>query len=272
MNSGVVSEFELENFNTKLVKTLEAKHQLTIENGLAITLNKVPLKFKPAELLQSSLLKPAYKELSPQGNKKTPVTVKLYVGVADSDPDSAGWYVFCNGRQVLRADQTERTGWGENKGVTMPKYHNQFARFRGYAFFDCDDAGLLPWNTSKTDVALDSPLFQSTRQQMIGMARNVIDFLNKLKQENDVKEQTGRTPLLDLLNTSKPMDLDDLKRQPLFVAPKVPPIPTPPKTQPISYRRPVEQVNRAKSILKARSFREVGEKTFDYFYNAECKG
>jgi hypothetical protein len=270
LNPGVASEFDLENFQTKLANTLEAKHQFSIENDLAITLNKMPLKFKAAELLQASDLKPAYRELSPQGSKKTPVTVKLYAGIADSDPDAGGWYIFCNGRQVLRADQTERTGWGENKGVTIPKYHNQFARFRGYAFFDCDDASLLPWNTSKTDVALDSPLFQSTRQQMIAMARNVIDFLNKLKQENDLKDQTGKTPLLDQINKAQPADLDGLKRQLLFAAPKIPYYPPPPQTKSISYRKPIDQVAKARRALKATSLREIGERTFDYFYKAEC--
>jgi Histidine kinase-, DNA gyrase B-, and HSP90-like ATPase len=272
LNSGVESEFELENFQTKMIRTLEAKHQISIDGGLAVTLNKVPLKFKPAELLQSADLKPAYKELPPQGDKRKPVTVKLYVGLAESNPDGGGWYVFCNGRQVLQADQTSRTGWGENQGTTIPKYHNQYARFRGYAFFDSDDAGALPWNTAKTDVALDSPLFQSTRQQMITMTRPVIDFLNKLKQENDIKEQTGKTPLLDQVQGAKPVDLEAVKPQPLFVTRKVAPLPLPPQTKLISYRKGIDQVSKAKKVLKASSLKEVGEKTFDYFYNIECKG
>jgi hypothetical protein len=254
LTPGVSGEFELENFHTKLVKALEAKHQLSLENGLAITLDKIPLKFKPAELLQSGDLKPAHRELPPLGPKKTPIIVKLYVGIANSDPDAAGWYVFCNGRQVLRADQTERTGWGENKGVTMPKYHNQFARFRGYAFFDCDNAGLLPWNTSKTDVALDSSVFQSTRQQMIAMARNVIDFLNKLKEENDVKEERGKTPLLDKIGQAKAVELDAVKRQLLFVAPKALHLPPPPQTQAISYRKPSRSGNESKESSQSQIF------------------
>lgn len=106
---------------------------------------------------------------------------------------------------------------------------------------------------------------------MIAMARNVIDFLNKLKQENDAKEQTGKTPLLDTLNKAKPVDLDSIKKQVLFVSPKALRLPPPPDTQSISYRKPREQVLKARRTLKAVSWREVGERTFDYFYNAECK-
>lgn len=61
-------------------------------------------------------------------------------------------HTLANGRLVVGPDQTITTGWGEGDGKTVPRYHNQFARFRGYAFFDCDDASRLPWTTTKTGV------------------------------------------------------------------------------------------------------------------------
>ena len=83
------------------------------------------------------------------------------------------------------ADQTLTTGWGEGDGRTIPKYHNQFARFRGFAFFDSDNTGLLPWNTTKTGVDADSPIFRAVRLAMITLMRPVIDFLNKLDKEKE---------------------------------------------------------------------------------------
>lgn len=272
LNEGVRSEFGLENFRIRLVSTLEAKHQYSLNAGLAITLNKTPLKFTAAELLRSKELKPAYRELEYKPDKKTPVDVRLFAGLADSDPDSGGWYVFCNGRLVVNADKTIRTGWGEGHDITLPKYHNQYARFRGYAFFDSDDAALLPWNTSKTDVALDSPTYQATRQQMISMTRPVIDFLNKVRQEERLAAETGERPLMEEIERAKPADLEDIKVQPSFIAPKAPPPPPLPEVKLISYRKPLEQINKVKKVLKARSLREIGEKTFQYFYDAECKG
>ena len=93
--------------------------------------------------------------------------------------------MFCNGRMVLGADQTITTGWGEGGEKTIPKYHNQFATFRGYVFFDSDDGSLLPWNTTKTGVDLDSRLYRAVRLDMVSVMRPAIDFLNRWKEEKD---------------------------------------------------------------------------------------
>jgi hypothetical protein len=62
---------------------------------------------------------------------------KVIAGIEESKPTEAGWYVSCNGRFVLVADQSQKTGWGEDGGKLIPKMHHQFARFRGYVFFEC---------------------------------------------------------------------------------------------------------------------------------------
>ncbi len=41
--------------------------------------------------------------------------------------------------------------------------------------------------------------------------------------------------------------------------------------QRIQYDKPLDQVEEAKRTLKVRSFKAVGEKTFDYFYKAEVE-
>ena len=83
--------------------------------------------------------------------------------------------MFCNGRLILEADKSRTTGWGDGN----PQYHNQYARFRGYVFFDSDHAGLLPWTTTKSNVDADSPIFRAVRLEMLYMMRPIIDFLNK---------------------------------------------------------------------------------------------
>ena len=90
-------------------------------------------------------------------------------------------YVFCNGRMVLRADQSNLTVWAEDERV--PKYHPDFARFRGLAYFDSDDASLLPWTTTKTGVDSDSSVYRAARQQMIEITRPVLEFLRKVEDE-----------------------------------------------------------------------------------------
>jgi len=269
LNKGVANEFGLENFRNRLTSTLAAKHELSLQRGLSMTLNKTPLKFSASEVLRSPELKPAYRELSYKPEGQTQVTVKLYLGISDSDPDAGGWYVYCNGRLVLEADKTSTTGWGEGHDVTIPKYHNQYARFRGYAFFDCDDASLLPWNTSKTDMALDSPLYQAVRQQMIVLMRPVIDFLNRLRQEERIALEGGATPLSDGIEEAKSVTLAKIRVQPTFAAPRYVAVRKPKTSGTISYTKPLEDIRKVQRALKVNSYKEVGEKTFEYFLNSE---
>jgi hypothetical protein len=119
----------------------------------------------PTQLFQSKLLTPGFEELE-LADGHSPVSVRLYAGVARSDPQEAGWYVYCNGRQILGADQTSVTGWGWNTEKTIPKYHNRFPMFRGYAFFESDDASILPWTTTKTGVDHDGLEGQSTARPL----------------------------------------------------------------------------------------------------------
>ena len=163
----IAEKFALENFETRLKIELESAHQEGMQKGLAFTLNGLPLTFRPAVLYQSDDMRPAFKEMELPGRNGSPVHVKLYAGLGKSAPKEAGWYLFCNGRMILEANQDEVTGWGEGGGKSIPKFHNQFARFRGFAFFDSDDPTSLPWNTTKTGVNEDSSGYQAVRLEMV---------------------------------------------------------------------------------------------------------
>ena len=231
-------------------------------------LNGIPVETAPLGLLATEHLAPAFRKREFGAGGKQAVFVRIYAGLSDSDPQKAGWYVLCNGRLVLGADQTNRTGWGEEGEKIIPKYHNQFARFRGYVFFDSDDAALLPWNTTKTGVDSDSSLFQAVRLDMISTARPVIDFLNALKDEVDVEE--GTVSVSELVDTAEQVPLEDIPTSEAFVAPAVATVRRASGLAHISYRRPLAQVERAQAMLGAHTRREVGEKTFDYYYKLEC--
>ena len=219
LNESVVSEFGSNIFESQLKKALEAAHQQSLEKGFSISINDIPLEASVAELRQSTSLKPAYRDIKYEEDSDAPVSVKLYTGIADSDPQKAGWDIFCNGRMTVEAEGTLVTGWGEGNGKTIPRFHNQFARFRGFAFFDCDDASKLPWNTTKTGVDSDSRIYQAVRQQMIDMMRPVIDFLNRLDAEKDVEEKDRF--LTDVVSKTKQLKLPLITESPIFLAPEV---------------------------------------------------
>lgn len=260
------AEFKLENFQNRLIAEIESAHQQCIKLGLAITLNTIPIKLKASELFESEQIKPANKVLTFEEAGKAPVTVKITCGVGSSDPPSAGWNIFCNGRLVLGPDQSLITGWGEGNGTTIPKFHNTHARFRGYVFFDSDDASRLPWNTTKTGVDYESRYYQAVRLEMITLMRPVIDFTNGLAAEigEDVR------PLEAALETAQSKDLSVLPVQEVFRAVERP-VPPALQTGRIQYSKPLEQIKKVKDALGVYSYKDVGEKTFEYFYSAECE-
>lgn len=268
LHDSVAEDFGLENFRNRLRYKIRQAQQQTIDRGLAISLNGIPLEFHPLELLSSDELQPVFFEETYIQNGVS-VDVKVYAGIANSEPSKAGWYIYCNGRMVLGADQTLKTGWGEGGEITIPKYHNQYARFRGFTFFDSDNAALLPWNTTKTGVDADSPIYRAVKQQMVTVMRPVIDFLNKLDAEKEV--ESDDMPLTDAVTTATLVPLARVQTSSTFISPPSKPKPKLPRTGRIQYNKPVDQINEVKKVLKVTTYWAVGEKTFEYFYERECK-
>jgi hypothetical protein len=265
LHDDIAAEFKLENFQNRLISDIEGAHQQSIKQGLAITLNAIPVKLKTSELFDSDQIQPANKVLMFQEEGKKPVTVKITCGVSIPDPSSAGWHIYCNGRLVLGPDQSNITGWGEGNGNTIPKYHNTHARFRGYVFFDSDDASRLPWNTTKTGVDYESRYYQAVRLEMIKLMRPVIDFNNGLAAEIN----SDNKPLEAALEQALQKDVSALPVRDVFKAIQLPSPPVNP-TGRIQYTRPLEEIKKVKASLGVSSYREVGEKTFEYYFTAEC--
>lgn len=267
-----------DSFLKTLSKEIEAAHALAIERGLQILLNGLPINFHLPTFVTSDHIQPAYisqRHSSDSGY----VDVKIYAGVAEEKSRwEGGWYIFCNGRQVLGPDQTALTGWGDG-GTSIPKYHADFAYFRGFVFFDSLNPSLLPWTTTKTGVDTDSPIFQAVKLQMIAAMRPVLDFLRRLEQERSAAakrdEETGdaERPLQETLAAARTISHSEVKTQQSFVATTPLPtrVPRSRTTQRIQYDRSIELIKQVKDSLGARSLREVGEMTFNYYYDLECK-
>jgi len=271
LHAAVSEAFSDENFHTRLAKEIREAHTQTLEKGLRVSLGGVPLDVRPLMFLESKDLKPALHEMS-WGKGQSEVSVKLYAGISDSKPSEAGWNVFCNGRLVIAADRTLVTGWGENGGKLVPHFHPQFSRFRGYAFLDSADTSALPWNTTKTGVDTDSPNYKSVRVEMIKLMRPVIDFLNALASEKKVQNEDERT-LQMTIDAAKSSDITEVQVSHAFKSPKVSSVRTPaePELTRIAYWKPKKQADEVKKKLKVSTSRQIGEKTFEYFYKRECE-
>ena len=269
LHSSVAESFSLESVIKQLGQEVAVAHAESMDKGLSISINGIPLRHEPMCFLHSDSIKPAHVVITYETPNGKPVHVKLYAGVADHSKEEGGWYVFCNGRLIVRADQSSLTVWGEDDRV--PKYHPNFARFRGLAYFDSDDSSLLPWTTTKTGVDSDSPVYRAIRQQMIELTRPVLEFLRKLEDERKklADGDIPSDPLALAVASAEPINTPELVSHAIFLAPSPPPLPPGPRMQRIQYSKPADLVEKAKLLLGSTSFTGVGEKTFEYYMKYE---
>ena len=169
---------------------------------------------------------------------------------------------------VVQADQSELTGWGDVGIERIPKFHNQFARFRWCIYFASRDTTKLPWTTTKDGVDSESPVFVTSRRQMITLMRPVINFLNVLDSELDSKAE-GVRPLDSIVTGAQSSRVASLSSASSFtyLRPRVPP--KPPETVRVQYDRHISAVNAVKRSLRVRTAKAVGERTFDYYVEQE---
>ena len=257
----VSERFGLDTFKSGLQRAIEARYQNHLERGLVVRLNGHSVVGAPVRFFVSSgSLYPAFREDSYNG-----VTVRQFAGVGPRLPADAGWYVFCNGRMVLRADQSEVTGWGEPNIERLPKYHNDFAWFRGCVFFDSEDPDALPWNTTKDSVDQDSGLYRTVKTQMVKMMTPVLQFLRSVATEDDPDK-----PLASLLDQATPVPIFQAQTCNSFdPKKKTPSVPPEKKPTGIQYSKPIGLVSKVKQHLGVKTNRDVGEKTFDYYVSSE---
>lgn len=223
-------------------------------------------------LTLSDSLKPGRDEFIVKHKAQADVVVRILAGIGASSPRDAGWYVICNGRVVLSADRRNVTGWGllenESDRLLVPNFHNQYARFRGIIWFDSEDSSRVPWNTTKTDVDIDSPVWQRGFTRMIEMMRPVVTFLNELDQ--DIDENTRENiPLFQHVTQASTIKAERITGRSDFVAPKRGSIRFRPKSVKIQYSKLIEDVEFLKDTLDVGSARAVGEKTFDLILSAQ---
>lgn len=265
LDPAVASTFGQEAFVRKLRHDIRVVQQHPMRQGLSISLNGEAIIPTRWQLKEGEGIAPAYRRFEDDLGANSPLVTRLYAGVGDSSRAHAGWYVFCNGRCILAADQEATTGWSEvtEDGVNVPKYHGQFARFRGYAFLNSEDSSILPWNTTKTGLDLESDAYRRLRGRLIEITRPVIDFLNSLDAEKDL-EDTNK--VLSLAISKAPaVALEKIAERPAFSYTSV--LKRGPSLVRISYQRPQADVDKLKEAIGAQSNKDLGEKSFNYAFS-----
>lgn len=266
-------------FVQELREQLTSKLEESIRRGLSVRVNGTTLKAHIRSFVASRELAPAKKVIHVKGQSGNSVKVELWCGLGKPESRKtarveSGWYVFCNGRMLLEADKTPATGWGVEDDASIPAYHPQFNDFRGFAYLEADDAADLPWNTTKTALDTDHQVYRKIKQEMIAIARPVINYFNKRKEQNDILKESGkepRGPLQILFEKAATKPLSEVKARPVFVMPKTTvAIKHGPNMQRIIFEREIDKAEIVRSSLGAASWTEVGEQVFDYYYKSEC--
>jgi len=280
LHPGVLEAFKIDNDTTSLIQELQREHLFSINNGLEITVNGVRLEAPELKLLESDDLKTAYWE-----SLDELVKVRVYAGTSEQTEYgvNGGWYVFCNKRLVLGPEQSKTTGWGIKTPIRIPEYHSQFYRFRGYVFLDAEDPRDLPWTTAKTNMDLDSPVWRTVFQHMIDLMRSVMDFLNKVHNEEGYfrEERIDETPLQDAIDCAEFVPLSQIvqaeKTKPRevtkFIAPEParPQKPTPDKVW-IRYAITSAEYEVVKEYFEELDKPgDIGRRIFDYFFEREIE-
>ncbi|HYX16442.1 MAG TPA: ATP-binding protein [Nostoc sp.] len=273
LHENVSDDLGLENFISQLKQELTIAYSLKINKGLSISINDevlspTPLNFRTSDTIKVAKFEKGYNYFGSH-EITTPVQVRLYAGVSDRNLNEGGWYVFCNERMVLEADQTEIMGWGTKSG--FPKYHADFAFFRGYAFFESDDAAYLPWTTTKTGIDYDSPIYKAIKQQVSELTVPVLTFLRKMADEKSrVERGEISESLLEqaYLQTSL-HSVFEANTSITFQIAEQSAIPPRQNRGTIQYNKTIEEIELVKELLNVSSNKEVGEKTFDYYLNNE---
>lgn len=270
LNDEARNKFSDELFISRLRERLVSEFSQFLERRFEIVINGQSLDYVQTNIIDTSEIGTALKHLSLE-EFGTDVDVEIIAGLGESDPDEAGWYVFCNGRQVLEADQTEKTGWN---GDEIPKFHNQFSRFRGYVNFQSDDPGALPWNTSKTDINTDASVYRTAKQEMVNAMRPIIDFLNDVRQEQRQMEDDEDSPLEQLIANSDSITLNevDTENDRDFDPPDSENVEDDgPEMGTIRYKREVEKIRELAEELGVENNSDVGRQTFDYYYRTRVQ-
>lgn len=268
-------------FLIDLKNEIALEHLFAINSGLNIIINKEKLKAPKITLIYQEDIVPCYwKHTFSDG-----LTAEIIAGVSEDSGEEGGWYVFCNERLILGPDTSEVTGWtggkgkankGERKVKELPKYHDQFFRFRGYVFFNAKDSSRLPWNTSKTGMDKDSPHFIFVRTQMIIMAKQVKSLMDDLKKEREKGNPKENQILNNRVETARIVSVKEVLDHKgdlpaVYMYPKalLNPIEATRNALQISFSKPKKEVLKVMQHLGVDDPNVAGSLAFDYFVENE---
>lgn len=271
LNEPTATAFMDPAFIQRLKRTVERDYALHLRRGLSIFINGERLNGWEIELQSGGEFSPmrvSYDEAAESGN----ILVEIIAGMTapppeDTEPDDnadqrrhaprSGWYVACNGRLIVAADQSTLTGWGTE---AWPKWHPQYEGFLGLILFTSENAELLPITTTKRSMDSSSAVFRRATSRMREVSKSWISYTNARKQnleEARRKEADTRPTPIHAISISERVALPHLTPKS-----KVP-------VANIAYSMPRNKVRELADGMGDinLSYKDVGIKSFEYAYS-----
>lgn len=274
LNKEVSDSFKIQNFINELKLETEEAHAYSLAKGLNISINGDLLTYHVPVLKCTDEINILMKEYLFDENSEDEVKVKIYAGIYERELTEAGWYVYCNNRLLVSANQNLTTGWESN---SIRKFHPDFAFFRGYVFFESKNGDKLPWTTTKDGINFNSEIYQKILLEMQNNIKPILDFLsNFAKEKSLVKNDPEKVePILSpaitkLLETGDNIDIKSITMQSEFISPTYS-LTAPRKIGTITFSRPLSELNNIKKVYGISTNKEIGEMTYRYFLENEME-
>lgn len=270
LNYEIAAELCSPEFEQELIEHIQRRVGLDIAYGISIIVNEKTLVGNNISLIDNEQVKPIKEEY-----KDGDINVTILCGIAPREgknypPEKAGWYIYCNGRLVVAADKSSLTTWKdmENKSSGIV-FHNNYAGFRGIVYFSSKHPELLPWNTTKTGLDETSLVYLRAREKMLEVFKIVKNMLDDIRKNTEDKDDGIEETIAQMQGTEMTIENVSKLKENRVVSIKTVSVTTIPNVT-ISYKKPKEEVEELKKLLSVKSYREVGEKTFEYYKDAEC--
>ena len=279
LHEGVKELFDQDSYARNMLQEVADRYSEAISAGLTISLNREPADLRIHNLLVGSDIRPENRqEELLSGNRHVKLRIVAGIGPVGRPVTESGWYVYCNGRLVLKADRTSLTGWGTAGlgGPDVPAWHPQYARFRGFVFFTSDSPAALPWTTTKTEIDTSSDVYRNALGKMRSVIRRFATFTNELATEREQFEESDGKARQSIkqgmaLAQSKPASEAPIGtfRVPERSQDLGQRAPVGPQMANIQFKAEVSHVGQLKKALGLSTNRQIGEEAFERLYEEE---
>lgn len=264
LHQSIAEKFDDNVFVNSLRAMIGKSHFRAINEGLSIYVNEVLVDKKDILIKTSNELGIVAHVFDLKG-----VSITIKAGIGERNIHEGGWYVFCNDRMIEESSKTSMTGWGVD-GIRA--YHADVAFFRGVIEFKSEDGAKLPWNTTKTGIDTDNPIYRTALIQMKLAMRKVIALLNdRLKEQEAV--DSGRLEDSQINRAILDAELTSIFSTPppqTFIRPKFEQPPRQTTERRIAYSVKETELNSVKESLGVTTNKDVGLFTFKYYLDNEC--